>query len=182
MEKWTHSISRKLNRLQNRFESLLENENSKSDPDSPAFEPSRDPSLVAGISLGLPEDHVDRAVILFSRLAMIFDSGILLENQDGRWKAQATFSEGVARPLRKNSDQTVTLPEMNSLSVLKAKSFSLIKQLGIPEEQNSIFLNEAYIIRPVPDFAFILCSSLPDLWLKDHLERTTMALSRGFSQ
>lgn len=181
MEKWTHSLTRGLGRLQNSFESLLETDGGKKDPDAPPFEPSRDPALVEGMSLGLPDDHIDKAVILFSRLALSFDGGILLENHDGRWKPQAIFREGVARHLRLENKESVALPEMSALSVLKTDGLALIKKLGV-DAKTVPATKAAYILRPVPDFAYVLFSALPDLWLKDHLERTTHALSRGFAQ
>ncbi|MBX3041288.1 MAG: GTP cyclohydrolase, partial [Bdellovibrionaceae bacterium] len=172
MEKWTHSLTRGLSRLQNSFESLLETDGGKKDPDAPPFEASRDPALIDGLSLGLPDDHIDKAVILFSRLALLFDGGLLLENLDGRWTPRAIFREGTAHHLRQESKDSVALPEMNSLAVLKTEGPALMKKLGI--DGKSISLSDAaYIVRPVPDFAYVLFSSLPDLWLKGHLEKTT---------
>ncbi|HRO67517.1 MAG TPA: GTP cyclohydrolase [Pseudobdellovibrionaceae bacterium] len=181
MEKWAHSLTRGLGRLQNSFESLLETDGGKKDPDAPPFEPSRDPALVEGMTMGLPDDHIDKAVILFSRLALLFDGGILLENRDGRWTPQATFRDGTARHLRLENKESVALPEMNSLSVLKTDGSAMTKKLGL-DPQALPATGSAYILRPVPDFAYVLFSSLPDLWLKDHMERTTHALSRGFAQ
>lgn len=181
MEKWTHSLTRGFNRLQNSFESLLENDGGKRDPDAPPFEPSRNPALVEGLSLGLPDDHIDKAVILFSRLALLFDAGLLLENHDSRWQPQALFRDGAARPLRQERRDSVALPEMNALSVLKTDGRALVKKLGIEPKSFPVPGTAAYILRPVPDFAYVLFSALPDLWLKDHMERATHALSRGFA-
>lgn len=182
MEKWTDSLTRRLGRIQNRIESILETDPLKRDPDAPPFEASRDPSLVDGISLGLPDDHIDRAIILFSRLALLFDGGLLLENHDGRWKPQALFNEGVTRTTASESSKGMSLPDMNSLLVLKTSLQPLCEKLGFRQVPFASKSANAYVIRPVADFAYVVVSDLPDLWLKEHLERTSFALSRGFSE
>src|SRR6218665_3124205 len=103
MEKLTQSLASKFTRLQRRFESILENDFEQKMEESDrkaAFEASRDLSLVRGLSLGLPEDHIDRAIVAFSRLAMLFDAGVLLENNDGQWRAQASFHRGQTQLLK----------------------------------------------------------------------------------
>lgn len=184
MEKLSQSLVSKISKLQRRFESLLENdfENKVEEIEQlrAQFEASRDMALVRGLSLGLPEDHIDRAIVVFSRLAMLFDAGILLQNNDGQWRAQASFYKGVT-DLLTNSDKTnFKLPEMNLMTVLKTDSFSVLQKLNLqrldPENKTTCIL-----IKTSPDFAFMLFSKTADLWLKEHIENIRRALINGFA-
>ncbi|QDK37025.1 GTP cyclohydrolase [Bdellovibrio sp. NC01] len=184
MEKLSQALVSKISIFQKRLQSFLEND---FDPNSEEherirqeFESSKDEALVRGISQGLPEDHVDRAIVVFSRLAMVFDSGVLLENHDGEWKAQAAFSKGVTELLKNPAKSTLKIPAANLMTVLKTDSFSMLQKLNLhdldPENKTTCLL-----IKVTPDFAFLLFSSLPDLWLKEHTENVRRALINGFA-
>lgn len=179
MEKITRSFTLSLNRFHKRVESLLDAEDHRPDPEAAPFEASRDPAMVRGISMGLPEDHVDRAIVSFSRLAGLFQAGILLENHDGQWKPHAIFNEGIARPLRGDDLPFVKLPQVSPLTALKAPTDPLLAKLGLKELARAG--RNTFLVKPVPDFAYLLLTDLPDLWLKDHLERTVNALADGFA-
>lgn len=184
MEKLTQSIASKFNRLQRRFESILENDFDQKVEESErraAFEVSRDLSLVRGLSLGLPNDNIDRAIVVFSRLAMLFDAGILLENNDGQWRAQASFQQGQTQLLKNaNGKLWVQLPPMTMLSVLKTSSSQMLEKLQLShlDPQNK---TTCLLVKVTPDFAFILFSSLADLWLKEHIEHVRTELINGFA-
>jgi hypothetical protein len=207
MEKITQTFATKLSFFQNRLQSFLENDSHAKHEEHEQlrknFEASQDPSLIRGISQGLPDDHIDRAIIIFSRLAMFFDSGVLLENNDGKWKAQAFFHHGITE-LIKNSKapanslasqtpaaqqtlqksleyaQVVNIPKVSLMTVLKTDSASMLKKLNLlhldPNNKTSCLL-----IKVTPDFSFLLFSKLPDLWLKDHTENIRRALTNGFT-
>lgn len=184
MEKLTQTLASKFNSLQRRFESILENDFEQNVEDSErkaVFEASRDPGLVRGLSLGLPEDHIDRAIVVFSRLAMLFDAGVLLENNDGQWRAQAAFHQGQTQLLKNaNGKLSIQLPNMTLLSVLKTSSSQMLEKLQLshldPENKTTCLL-----VKVTPDFAFILFSSLADLWLKEHIEHVRTELINGFA-
>lgn len=184
MERLSQSLVSKFTQLQKRFESLLEEDIDKKHEESksiPPFEASRDTSLVRGVSLGLPDNHVDRAIIVFSRLALLFDIGALLENHDGVWKAQAQFDKGHSRLIKVHQQVQVHLPQMTLLSVLKTGSREMLEKLQMshfdPQERTSCLL-----LKVSPDFAFILFSKLPDIWLKEHIENVRRELLNGFSE
>lgn len=184
MEKLSQSLVSKITMLQRRFESFLENDfDNKVEETERAqevFEASRDVSLVRGISQGLPEDHIDRAIIVFSRLALLFDAGVLLENNDGQWKAQAYFHKGVSQLLKNNPKTVIKLPEMTMMSILKTDSRAMLEKLQLQnlDPQNK---TQCLLIKASPDFAFILFSSMADLWLKEHIENVKRALINGFA-
>jgi hypothetical protein len=185
MEKLSQSLVSKLSTFQKRLESFLENDfeshiEEAHRKDAGPFEASRDLSVVRGLSLGLPEDHIDRAVVVFSRLALLFDAGVMLENNDGVWKAQAYFSEGVTRVLKNSEKNVVKIPVTSLMTVLQTSPQPLLAKLNLagldPAEKTNCLL-----IRVTADFAFLLFSSLPDLWLKEHIENVRTALINGFA-
>lgn len=184
MDKLSQTLVSKFTKLQRRFESFLdndfENEVEESERLQQNFEASRDIALVRGLSQGLPEDHIDRAIIVFSRLTMLFDAGILLENNDRQWKAQASFFQGSTGLLKNNAKSVIRIPEMNLMSVLKTNSRNVLDKLNLehldPENKTTCIL-----IKVTPDFAFILFSSMADLWLKEHIENVRRALISGFA-
>lgn len=180
MDKLTRTLSQSLNRFQKRIESLLETDEAPAPDNAPAFEASRDVALVRGLSLALPDDHIDRAIVVFGRLAGLFEAGVLLENHDSQWKAQAIFQNGLARPLRREMSASMRLPEVGPLTALQTPARSLLAKLELTDLDPSN-KRRAILVKPVPDFAYILLSELPDLWLKDHLERTVKALTDGFA-
>lgn len=183
MEKLSQTFVSKLTKLQKRFESFLENdfENKVEDTERLAsFEASRDVSLVRGLSQGLPEDHIDRAIVVFSRLAMVFDAGVMLENHDGQWKAQAYFNKGAAQLLKNMARSVIKIPDVNLMSVLKTDSKAMLEKLNLNDldpEGKTVCL----LIKVTPDFAFILFSGMADLWLKEHIENVRRALINGFA-
>lgn len=181
MDKWTQRLSQRIHLLQQRVQSLLESEHGAADPDAPPFEASRDPLLAQSLSAGLPDDHIDRAIVVFNRLSGLFDGGILLENLDGQWKAQAVFHQGTARPLRRDRIAPLRLPMIGPLVALKTPAKPLLAKLQL-KDLDPEGKRQAILVKPVPDFAYVLLSSLPDLWLKDHLERVMKALSAGFAE
>lgn len=183
MDKFSQTLVSKLSLLQKRLESFIENDEFDSKVDDvekiqSSFEASRDLSLIRGLSLGLPEDHIDKAVVIFSRLAMFFDSGVLLENNDGEWRAQARFHKGHTQLMK--TRPSVKIPHVNVLSVLRTPSAPLLQKLNLQhldaEEKSNCLL-----IKASGDYAFLLFSTLPDIWLKDHAENVRKSLINGFS-
>ncbi|WII71216.1 GTP cyclohydrolase [Bdellovibrio sp. 22V] len=184
MEKLSQTLVSKITMLQRRFESFLDNDfESKveeTDRKQAPFEASRDLALVRGLSHGLPEDHIDRAIVVFSRLALLFDAGILLENNDGQWRAQASFYKGASQLLKNNAKMIVKVPEMTMMSILRTDSQAMLEKLHLqhldPENKTTCLLMKAS-----PDFAFLLFSEMADLWLKEHIENVRRALINGFA-
>lgn len=184
MEKLSQALVSKISTFQKRLQSFLEND---FDPNSEEhertqkeFEASRDESLVRGLSQGLPEDHIDRSIVVFSRLSMMFEAGILLENNDGVWKAQASFHKGVTELFKNSSKSTMTLPPAHMMTWLKTDAASMLRKTNLmqldPENKTTCLM-----IKVTPDFSFVLFSTLPDLWLKEHSENVRRALINGFA-
>ena len=181
MEKISQSFVSKLNRFQKRLEAILDNDFDKKVDETEIklnFEPSQDPLLVDGLSIGLPDDHIDRAIVSFSRLALLFDSGVLLENQDGKWKSQAYFEYGLSHLIKNDMRPTITLPPLNMFDILRTSTTPLLKKLQIENIKKTEHV-ASFLIKVSPDYCFILNSALPEIWLKAHLENIRNALMNG---
>lgn len=182
MDKLTSRLTQSILNFQKRFENLLEHdprEMPRTDSSTP-FEASRDAALVRGLSEGLPKDHVDRAIVLFNRLSMHFDSGVLLQNFDGTWKTQAFFENGRSAPVGPGHSKTLVLPKCAPLQALKAPHPKLLNELGL-SKLDATGDGTCLLLKPVNDFAYLLISHWPDLWLKDHTEKITAAMVSSFA-
>lgn len=170
--------------LQKRIESILDN-----DHDLPSeeallakknFEALTDPRLLRGLAESLPQDSTDKAVILFSRLALYFDAGVFLEADGKLWEPQAQFHRGQISVLKAAQKKPLSLPEVDLMSVLRTNAEPVLKKLNLqkldPENKT-----QCLFLRPGQDFAFLLFSSLPDLWLKDHIKLVTDSIHRGLN-
>lgn len=185
MEKLASSFVSNITKLTKRFETLLENDFDTKAQDieniQNNFESSRDIQLIRGLSQGLPEDHVDRAIVIFSRLAMHFEGGILLENQDGKWCSQAQFSRGHIQLIKTQERKFLSLPNVAIASVLKTSSGALLQKLNLtvldPQKKCTCL-----VFKVTPDFSFVLLSELADIWLKEHTENIRQALINGFAE
>ncbi|QDK46355.1 GTP cyclohydrolase [Bdellovibrio sp. ZAP7] len=184
MERLSQALVSKISTFQKRLQSFLEND---FDPQSEErervqteFEASRDEALIRGLSQGLPEDHIDRAIVVFSRLAMLFQAGILLENHDGDWKAQAFFHKGVSELFKNNAKSSLSIPNANLMAWMKTDASAILRKTNLqhldPENKTTCLL-----IKVTPDFSFILFSTLPDIWLQSHTDSVRRALINGFA-
>lgn len=170
--------------LQKRIESILDH-----DLDVPNdevllakknFEVLTDPRLLRGLSESLPSDSTDKAVILFSRLALYFDAGVFLEADGAKWEPQAHFHRGHVSVLKGPQKKTISLPQTNLMSVLRTEAAPLLQKMNLVSldpDGRTVCL----FLRPGKDFAFLLFSSLPDLWLKDHMRSVSEAIQRGIN-
>jgi hypothetical protein len=131
---------------------------------------------------------------------MFFESGILLENHDKKWKAQAFFHHGVTELIKKSKliqqkkdsrnkifsksspddSNTVSIPQVNIMTILRTESSVILHKLKLDhlDRENK---TTCLLIKVTPDFAFLLFSTLPDLWLKDHSENIRKSLINGFT-
>jgi hypothetical protein len=177
-------IVSKISQIRRRLEDLLDNDfdhkREEKEKIKKTFEVSRDLSLIRGLPAGLPEDHLDRVAVLFSRMSMFFEAGIMMENQDGRWKAQAIFEKGVVETLKSQNKSSLQLPHVKVLTVLRTGARPLLEKLHLKQLDpgNSY---QCLLIKVSSDFSFLLLSSLPDLWLKNHIENIQGSLQSGIA-
>src|SRR4051812_5833753 len=90
--------------LQKRIESILDHDHDVPNEEMALakkhFEALTDPRLLRGLAESLPADNTDKAVILFSRLALYFDAGVFLEADGPLWEPQAQFHRGQVNVLK----------------------------------------------------------------------------------
>lgn len=169
--------SPRFRRIQKRLEELLSTDLQVRD--NAHFEALRDPSLVRDLPIGLAEDSTERAAQIFCRLALLFEAGVFLEHSESGWHPRAVFHQGRPRPVSED-DPVIALPRISPLQALKTPSGPILASLGLTALDPRDALS-AYLVQPTPEIAFLILSGLPDLWLKDHMNRVVSALADAFS-
>lgn len=163
------------------FEKILDSQPKKTEKQkTKPFESSQDPSLIKGLSYGLPEDHTDKLVVVFSKLSLFFDAGIYLENTDHQWRSVAYFHEGQVFSLNSEQCHTLKVPHTSLFSVLACKSNSVLKSLHL-EKLDPENKSQCLLVKPTNDCAYLLFSKLPDLWLKSHIEKVIKEIQNSFT-
>ena len=185
MKKFSQTLTKKLSKMKLRFESFLENDfsnkNLNNEEEDAQFEVSQDMTLIRGLSQCLPEDHIDRTIIIFNRLSAFFEAGVLLENIDGIWKSQAYFNKGKAHLLPNSKQKDLALPAMRPFAVLTTNSETILEKLDL-SQIDPFKQTKSILINVSPDFSFLLFSSMADLWLKDHTKNVHTELMNGFAE
>ncbi len=173
MDKISRLFLNQVQLLQKQLENLLEKEplNDQKNVDSKPFAPQTDLSQIETLGFGLPAELRERAVMLFSRLAPYFESGLLFHQQSEQWKAICGFDRGDYFPLKGvEIEIPFRFPEMSLVEVRKVNSpeiFSQLIDLQILRSERG----QALIFKPQPQFTFMVTSNLGDPWLKPHVER-----------
>ncbi|MBK9321891.1 MAG: GTP cyclohydrolase [Bdellovibrionaceae bacterium] len=171
-----------LTHFQKRIESILDAETEPQGDDvlslKKKFEVVTDPRFIENLAEGLPSGHTDKAVILFSRLALYFDAGIFLEFDHKIWEPQAQFHYGHVRALKNQEKTKISLPRIDLMTVLRTDTSPILKKLKL-QALDPVDQTVCLFIKPAPDFSFLLLSSLPELWLREHTRLVTEAIQKG---
>lgn len=186
MTKITQLFSKQITELHKKLEVLLENsqltEENNSRVFNHAFEAERDLTQVDSLGFALSEETQNRTLMIFNRLSIYFDSGLLFKKHSSKknnkindvtWQAEHGFDRGSAFPISKKSKQqnecyrfpNLTMVEVRT--ILTPQIFTQIKNLEMLFNDKS----RAFIFRPHPDYIFLVTSTLADPWLKLHLEK-----------
>jgi hypothetical protein len=132
------------------------------------------------LSVRLPENHVEKVVTVYKRLHLYFQFGLLLENNDQKFSPVALFEEGHLRVAPAGLHEiSLSLPQTKHLEVLSLPSQVLTRKLKLNWDATGKC--KAYLIRPTSDFAFILLSPVPDLWMHEQMELLVRELRKIFS-
>lgn len=174
MDKISRLFLNQVGILQKHLEHLLEKKPIASHFDEPSrtgFQVSTDLSQIDSLKIGLPEDTQAKVPLLFSRLTVYFESGLLFQGSPGNWKAIAGFDQGEFFPL-KGMELAIPFqfPQMTLIEVRRVSApeiFSHLRAIKVIRNEK----NQALIFRPHPDYLFLVTSSLGDPWLKTHLEK-----------
>ncbi len=183
MEKWSQSLQRRLTKLEQKIESVLVMDlgNKQNQSGTAHFEASHDSKLIRTLSRELPEDQEDRTIILFSRLSIFFDVGILLEKEKANWKAQAYFAEGHMNALIDQAMEVKGGPQITPLQIVKAPATPFLKQLGIDQKIRASGDLTAFLIRPQSQVSFLLMTRLAGPWLKNHMNEIHQEILKAFA-
>lgn len=131
------------------------------------------------LSLKLPADHVEKVVAIFKKLHPYFQFGLLMENRDQKFSPVAFFNEGRLQVASGAfHDLKLSLPTTKHLQILTAPGSVFVKKLKLNwDPENKC---KAYLIRPTSDFAFILFSPVPDLWMQDQMNNLVKEFKKIF--
>jgi hypothetical protein len=128
----------------------------------------------------LPKDHIEKIFTTFQKLNLHFVSGLLFETRDGESSVVALFNQG---QIRVASDELhgskMKLPNTNGFEVLMAPSQVFMKKMKLSWDPENRM--RAFLIRPSADFAFVLFSPVPDLWMQSEIPKLVNLFKRIFS-
>ncbi len=173
MDKISRLFLNQVQILQKQLENLLDK-----DPlldsealDKPQFQVQTDLSQIENLGLGLSFNLHERVQMIFSRLCLYFDSGLLFSLNPQGWRAVAGFNQGEFFPLTGGEIQIpFKFPNMSLIEVRKIQSpqvFSQLLEMQVVRNER----NQVLIFKPNPDYIFLVTSHLADPWLKPHVER-----------
>lgn len=184
MEKWSQSFQKRISKLEEKIGSLLElepqNQNEQENSKS-LFEPIHDSKIISTLSRELPENFEDKTIILFSRLSMFFEVGILFEKEKSFWKAQAYFERGRLVGLTQEKLNVRGGPDINPLQIVKAPALPFLKQLKLDGKIEKSEDLTAFLLRPHEDVSFVLMTRLVGPWLKMHMDQNHQEVLKAFT-
>jgi hypothetical protein len=173
MDKISRLFLNQVQILQKQLEHLLEKD-PLVDPEAlekPNFQPQTDLSQIENLGLGLSLNLHERVQMIFSRLCLYFESGLLFRSGNLGWRAIAGFNQGDFFPLTGGEIQVpFKFPDMTLIEVRKIQSpqvFSQLLELQVVRNER----NQVLIFKPNPEYIFLVTSQLADPWLKPHIER-----------
>lgn len=170
MEKWSQSLQRRISKLEQKIESLLVMDMDSTETSNTPFEPCHDVKIIQTLSREIPENFEDRTIIIFSRLSMFFEVGILFEKENASWKAQAVFHDGRLRGLTNEGLNIKGGPDITPLQIVRAPALPFLKQLRIEHKISKPENLSAFLVRPHDQVSFVLMTRLAEPWLKIHMD------------
>jgi hypothetical protein len=154
---------------QNQFETLLVDKSNLQTPKE--FNQESDFSLLKIPNLENINDAGERIILLFSRLSLCYEFGLLLERKDLSNNYQLIFGFDYGQIFSFDDNKLVALPSVDSNKVLKLKNTDWLKKQnirGLAEQDHFTHL----LLFPWPGVALLLSTKLADPWLKFHIEKT----------
>lgn len=128
----------------------------------------------------LPTDHVEKVLTVFKKMNLYFISGLLLENKDGQSSVVSLFNKGQIRVAGDELHQhKIKLPPTRGFEVLTTPSQVFMKKLKLNWDTEQRM--RAFLIRPSGDFAYVLFSPVPDLWMENEIPKLVQNFEKIFS-
>lgn len=173
-----------IQRLQKKVEKILEPATDinfdEIERNTQKFEINHDLAKVKDISIGLPQSHTERITAVFSRLSFHFQAGILLENHDSQWVNQAFFYRGETHLIPNKLRKKMPIPQNQFDGVWRTDSAKVLKHFQLID-LDKYDLCSCLLIKATPDYAILLFSPLPDLWLKELSEKVQEQIIYSFA-
>lgn len=184
MDKWTRLVpataKKHIKVWQKNLESLLEANVSMRSPTLPEvvhqFEPSTDLSHLKVMLQMLPKDRMDCLVTLFSRMSVYFHSGLLLNiaqlGNDARetWVPSSAFKNGEYFEIPTDlQSAALSLPVVKFGEIRKSSPYCLLSPLQL-ESLCDAPEASAFCLRAADDYLFMFFTTLPEPWLRTHVE------------
>lgn len=154
---------------QNQFETLLVEKNQA--PLFIDFNRESDFDRLKIPNLENINDTGERIVLLFSRLSLCYEFGLLLERKDESNNYQLIFGFDYGQIFSFDDDKLIPLPESCNDRVLKLKNTEWLKKWNIRALAEQKELTHLLLF-PWQNVALLLSTRLADPWLKFHIEKT----------
>ncbi len=176
MKRIHHLFEKTVGQLHNRIEDLLLHQPAPGKPveSDNGFESLSTAKEFREALRHLPEDPLDRSIIMFSRLSPFFDFGVMLAHDQDSWVSVCAFEKG--EYFIPPSHSALNLPELSRHQIFRGRAKSLNKTLSflnVPEDYTPLLL------QPRPTLSFLLFSRLADHWLKEHVSEISKCLENS---
>jgi hypothetical protein len=165
-------------------EDFIENDTKEIREAAKSFEARRDLDGVQSLVEGDPS-HPRMAQMVFERLSLYFDVGLLIQKGPGGenanwWVTDCLWKGNVFHlEMKDQIAAAAVIPEMTPLQVHRADAKKVFKALGLEFFLKDID-GEAYLVRPTPHTAYLLVSQLPKPWSASHLETAHRLINKSF--
>lgn len=127
-----------------------------------------------------PKDHVEKVVYVFKKMHRYFEAGLLLENNDQNYSTVAFFHKGRIQVAGEEFHKIkMKLPPTKPFQVLTTSSQAFMKKFNLNWDPDQRC--KAYLFRPTADFAFILFSPVPDLWMQNEIPKMANTFEKIFT-
>jgi hypothetical protein len=128
----------------------------------------------------LPSEHIEKIFATFQKMNLHFVSGLLFETRDSESSVVALFNQGHIRVAGDDLHGfKMKLPATQGFEVLIAPSQVFMKKMKLSWDPENRM--RAFLIRPSADFAFVLFSPVPDLWMQSEIPKLVNQFKRIFS-
>ena len=174
-------LSNHFQKLQTQFEKLLQEDLGAKDSEiqkvKSEFTISTDDAMIRGLSVGLPDDESERAMIVFSRLSSFFEIGVFCLTDTAATVKKASnpesqvavvFLYGQFKAI--SEKKSISLPSVGPSQTLCSQNDKLWKDLSIFKWIKNERLT-SFLVQLDQTLTFILISRLADAWVKIHFEK-----------
>lgn len=169
-------------KLHGKIENLLTLKQNSSAQSVEVFETSNDVEILGDLARTLPENISDRSLILFSKIPLFFEAGLLLEENDEGFSTELGFVSGnLVAP-----SEAIQFPKsLKPATAQTQKVFRLtegldsLKRIGIFSNQFDRL--SFFWFTVTPEISFLLASQRADPWLRDLIEKTHSMIEKTVS-